>query len=155
MALIYFKRFPLISFCVLWWFVCLIPSNSIIPRLDIVSDRQIYMPSIAALLLLATALVKLVNRTKIVKLFWILPVLILGYCLLATWLRNWDYENEITLWQASVRQAPNNTRAWNNLGYAYKLNKQNDKAKLAFENALKIDANNYKAFINLQQLKQH
>ena len=82
-------------------------------------------------------------------------MLILGYSLLSTWLRNWDYENEITLWQASVRQAPNNTRAWNNLGYAYKLNKQNDKAKLAFENALKIDANNYKAFINLQQLKQH
>ena len=155
MALIYFKRFPLISFCVLWWFVCLIPSNSIIPRLDIVSDRQIYMPSIAALLLLATAMVTLANRVKKYKLFWILPMLILGYSLLSTWLRNWDYENEITLWQASVRQAPNNTRAWNNLGYAYKLNKQNDKAKLAFENALKIDANNYKAFINLQQLKQH
>ena len=155
MALMYFKRFPLISFCVLWWFVCLIPSNSVIPRLDIVSDRQIYMASIAALLLLATALVTLANRAKLVNLFWILPVLILGYCLLATWLRNWDYENEITLWQASVRQAPNNTRAWNNLGYAYKLNKQNNKAKLAFENALKIDANNYKAFINLQQLKQH
>ena len=154
MALIYFKRFPLISFCVLWWFVCLIPSNSIIPRLDIVNDRQIYMASFAALLLLATALVKIASQTKKYKLFWILPMLILGYSLLSTWLRNWDYENEITLWQASVRQAPNNTRAWNNLGYAYKLNKQNDKAKLAFENALKIDANNYKAFINLQLLKQ-
>ena len=140
MALMYFKRFPLVCFCILWWFVCLIPSNSIIPRLDIVNDRQIYMASFAALLLLATALVSLANRAKKYKLFWILPVLILGYSLLSTWLRNWDYENEITLWQDSVRQAPNNTRAWNNLGYAYKLNNQNDKAKLAFENALKIDA---------------
>jgi Flp pilus assembly protein TadD len=82
-------------------------------------------------------------------------VLILGYSLLATWLRNWDYENEITLWQASVRQAPNNARAWNNLGYAYKLDKQNEKAINAFENALKLDDSNYKAYYNLQQLKQH
>jgi tetratricopeptide (TPR) repeat protein len=155
MALIYFKRFPLVCFCVLWWFVCLIPSNSIIPRIDLISDRQIYLASIGALLLLATALVTLANRAKIYRLFWLLPVLILGYSLLATWLRNWDYENEITLWQASVRQAPNNARAWNNLGYAYKLDKQNEKAINAFENALKLDDSNYKAYYNLQQLKQH
>jgi tetratricopeptide (TPR) repeat protein len=77
----------------------------------------------------------------------------LSYSLLATWQRNWDYENEITLWQASVRQAPNHPRAWNNLGYAYKLDKQNEKAITAFENALKLDSSNYKAFYNLQQLK--
>jgi protein O-mannosyl-transferase len=71
-----------------------------------------------------------------------------------THLRNWDYETEITLWRASIDQAPQNARAWNNLGYAYMLDKQNEKAMNAFENALKLDDTNYKAYYNLQQLKQ-
>jgi tetratricopeptide (TPR) repeat protein len=153
-ALYYFKRFPLICFCILWWFICLIPSNSIVPRLDIVNDRQIYMASIGALLLFAVAIVTLINQLKIQRFFWIIAVFILAFCLLNTWLRNWDYENEITLWLASTSQAPQNARAWNNLGYAYKLDKQNEKAMNAFEHALKLDDTNYKAYYNLQELKQ-
>jgi protein O-mannosyl-transferase len=151
-ALMYFKRFPLICFCVLWWFACLLPSNSIVPRVDIVNDRQIYMASIGVLLLFSAAIVTLINQLKIQRFFWLIAVLIFAYCLANNWVRNWDYENEVTLWQASINQAPNNARAWNNLGYAYKLDKQNEKAKHAFENALKLDEHNDKAFYNLQQL---
>jgi protein O-mannosyl-transferase len=154
MALYYFKRFPLICFCVLWWFICLIPSNSIVPRLDIVNDRQIYMASIGTLLLFAAGIVKVTRNIKTAQFITVIAALLLVGSLVATWLRNWDYENEVTLWQASIRQAPNNARAWNNLGYAYKLNKQNDAAISAFENALKLDDTNYKAYYNLQELKQ-
>ncbi len=152
MALYYFKRFPLICFCMLWWFVCLLPSNSIIPRPDIVNDRQIYMASIGALLLLATAIVKLTHYLNMQRFFLVIVSVILMGNVVATRMRNWDYETEVTLWQSSVNKAPTNARAWNNLGYAYKLSKHNQKAKQAFENALKFDANNEKAFYNLQEL---
>lgn len=152
-ALFYVKRFPLICFVILWWFICLIPSNSIIPRLDLINDRQIYMASLGALLLIATGIILVASKLEKVKLFWLLPIALLSYSLIATHLRNWDYESEISLWQASIRQAPDNSRAWNNLGYAYLLAHQNVQAKLAFEKALQLDESNYKAFYNLQQLK--
>jgi protein O-mannosyl-transferase len=153
-ALYYFKRFPLVCFCTLWWFVCLIPSNSIVPRLDIVNDRQIYMASIGPLLLFAAGIVKVIRNIKTALFIYVVAALLLVGSLVATWLRNWDYETEITLWRASIDQAPQNARAWNNLGYAYMLDKQNEKAMNAFENALKLDDTNDKAYYNLQQLKQ-
>ena len=73
----------------------------------------------------------------------------LGAC---TWLRNWDYESEITLWQANIKQQPSNASAWNNLGYAYLQDKQTEKAMLAFKNALELDPTQHKAYYNLQQL---
>ena len=111
------------------------------------------MASLGALLLIATGIILVASKLEKVKLFWLLPIALLSYSLIATHLRNWDYESEISLWQASIRQAPDNSRAWNNLGYAYLLAHQNVQAKLAFEKALQLDESNYKAFYNLQQLK--
>ena len=152
MALMYFRRFPLICFCILWWFVCLIPSNSIVPRLDIVNDRQIYMASIAPILLVSVHVIYLSDKLKKLKLM--LPAALTLLALGASWMRNWDYESEVTLWQSSLRQQANNARAWNNLGYAYLQTNKKREAKNAFENALKLDDTNYKAYYNLQELKQ-
>ena len=79
-------------------------------------------------------------------------ILALGAC---TWLRNWDYESEISLWQANIKQQPSNARAWNNLGYAYMQDKQDEKAIHAFENALELDPTQHKAFYNLQQFRKN
>jgi tetratricopeptide (TPR) repeat protein len=152
-AMYYIKRFPLICFCVLWWFFCLIPSNSIIPRLDLVNDRQIYMASIGTLLLIATGTILVANKLTKYKLDWLLLITLLNYTLFTCYSRNWDYESEINLWQASIYQGSNNSRVWNNLGYAYLLAHQNEQAKAAFLHALQLDESNYKAFYNFQQLK--
>ena len=160
LSLLYFRRFPLVSFCVLWWFICLIPSNSFIPRLDIVNDRQIYFASVGALLLAAAGIMRIATylsaKNRVLKMMaytltasWILA---LGAC---TWLRNWDYESEISLWQANIKQQPSNARAWNNLGYAYMQDKQDEKAIHAFENALELDPTQHKAFYNLQQFRKN
>ena len=148
------KTKPLISLCITWWLVWLLPTNSILSRLDLINDRQIYMASFGAILLVSIMVFAAAKRLQKIGLFWLIPVALTSYCLVMTHLRNWDYETEITLWHASVDQAPQNARAWNNLGYAYMLDKQNEKAMNAFENALKLDDTNYKAYYNLQQLKQ-
>ncbi len=152
MALFYFMRFPLICFCVLWWFICLIPSNSFVPRLDIVNDRQIYMASIAPILFVSVHVIYLSDKLKKLKL--VPPAALILLALGAAWMRNWDYESEVTLWQSSLRQQANNARAWNNLGYAYLQANKKQEAKNAFEYALKLDDTNYKAYYNLEELKK-
>ena len=156
-CLLRFKQWPLLSFCILWWFICLTPSNSFIPRLDIVNDRQIYLASIGALMLAAVGILQLATylSVKSIALRMVVYALTASWILAmgaATWLRNWDYESEVSLWQANIKQQPNNARAWNNLGYAFMQAKQDENAIHAFENALELDQTNVKAFYNLQQL---
>lgn len=43
-----FRRRSFAGFCVLWFFLHLTPTNSLLPRLDIVNDRQLYLASIGA-----------------------------------------------------------------------------------------------------------
>jgi hypothetical protein len=144
------KSYSLFSFCVFWWFVCLIPSNSVIPRLDLINDRQIYLASFAPILLASACVIFFSERLKKLKLMP--PAGLILLVLWAAWLRNWDYESEVSLWQSSLRQEANNSRAWNNLGYAYLQANKKQEAKNAFENALKLDENNHKAFYNLKEL---
>jgi len=145
------KSHSLFSFCMFWWFICLVPSNSIIPRLDLINDRQIYLASFAPILFASVHVVNLAESVQKIK--FMLPAALILLALSAAWFRNLDYETEVTLWQSSLQQQANNSRAWNNLGYAYLQANKKHEAKNAFENALKLDRNNYKAFYNLKEIK--
>ncbi len=70
----------------------------------------------------------------------------------ATIARNRDYATEIALWEATVRTAPSKARAWNNLGYAYEQAGRRADARSAYERALSLDPDQYKARSNLHLL---
>jgi Flp pilus assembly protein TadD len=53
--------------------------------------------------------------------------------------RQLDYRDEITLWEASVRENPGNARARNNLGYAYHLAGRKQEARREIEAAVRLD----------------
>jgi protein O-mannosyl-transferase len=152
LAFTFKHQYSLFSFCVFWWFICLIPTNSLIPRLDLINDRQIYLASMAPIMFASVCLI--IFSEKLKKLKWIPPATLILLVFSATWLRNWDYESEVTLWQSSLRLQANNSRAWNNLGYAYLQTNNKQEAKNAFENALKLDENNYKALFNLRGMSK-
>ncbi|HOY71166.1 MAG TPA: tetratricopeptide repeat protein [Methylotenera sp.] len=142
------KNWPLFSFAVGWWLICLLPTNSIINRPDLINDRQIYMASISVLLLLSVGLVHLQHflPKMLGMLLLCVPIIYFG---MGTVERSADYQSEISLWQASLIQNHFNARAWNNLGYAYQLAGEAKKAKDCYENALMIDPNHSKALRNL------
>jgi len=139
------RRRPWIAFGVLWFFVQLAPTNSIVPRLDVANDRQLYLAcwglffalcvQIASLELPRRALVPIAVAT--LTLFAIVNVT-----------RQRDYASEIALWESSVTEAPWNARARNNLGYAYYLAGRKKEARLEFETALFLDRSYAKARLN-------
>jgi Flp pilus assembly protein TadD len=63
--------------------------------------------------------------------------------------RQLDYRDEVTLWEATVRSAPWNARAHNNLGYAYYLAERKPDARREFQTALFLDPSFKKAKLNL------
>lgn len=138
------RRRPWIAFGVLWFFLQLAPTNSIVPRLDVANDRQLYLAAWGLLLALCIQLRHLPNFAfaGIAMLF--------GAASIA---RQLDYRSEIALWESSVALAPWNARAHNNLGYAYQVAGRTGEARREYQAALLFDPRHAKARLNLHFLK--
>jgi tetratricopeptide (TPR) repeat protein len=144
------RRLPAVSFGILWFFLWLAPTNSFIPRLDVVNDRQLYLAILGPAWIVVWLLWKRLPTLRGPRLaLAIILVLSLG---VATYHRNQAYANEIVFWEDVTRKAPHNGRAFNNLGYAYALAARRDDAEIAFRHALTLDPGDVRAAVNLRLL---
>jgi hypothetical protein len=135
---------PWIGFGILWFFLQLVPTNSIVPRLDVANDRQVYLACWGLFLGVAIQISEM-GVPRPAFLAACLGVLFSGFSVA----RQLDYRSEISLWEASVRVAPWNARARNNLGYAYYEAGRKDEARREMRTALLLDPGNAKARANL------
>jgi protein O-mannosyl-transferase len=138
------RRRPWVAFGVLWFFLQLTPTNSIVPRLDVANDRQLYLASWGLFLALC------------IQLRHLPTVAFAGIAVLfaaASIVRQLDYRSEIALWESDAALAPWNARAHNNLGYAYQLAGRRDDARREYQAALLFDPRHAKARLNLHFLQ--
>ncbi len=148
-SLLLARRRPVPAFGVLWFFLWLAPTNSLVPRLDVANDRQLYLSLVGPAWLLAWGLARAARRRKVAVLLLAGIVVLLGA---ATIRRNAVYATEIVFWEDIVRKTPGNERAVNNLGYAYALAGRRDDAEAAFRVALSLDPSDARAAVNLKLL---
>jgi tetratricopeptide (TPR) repeat protein len=139
---------PWYALALLWFFLHLAPTNSLLARVDAVNDRQLYLASIGPLALAGLA-IALMPRWRAAAL--VVAAAALGA---ATFARNSDYHSEVALWSDTTRKSPGSARAWNNLGYAYQLEGRRDEARAAYERALALDPVDVKARTNLRLLQE-
>jgi tetratricopeptide (TPR) repeat protein len=137
---------PWLGFGILWFFLQLVPTNSIVPRLDVANDRQLYLACWGLFIALATQCSWLPRPA-----FAAVLVLFAGFSVA----RQLDYRDEISLWEASVRLAPWNARARNNLGYAYYEAGRKPEAWREMQTALFLDPQHAKARANVVLLNWH
>ncbi len=137
---------PWYALALLWFFLHLAPTNSLLPRLDAVNDRQLYLASIGPLALAGLAL-SLMPRGRVALAAALALVLAVG-----TVLRNRDYRSEVALWTETARLSPGKARAFNNLGFALQQAGRPEEARTAYERALALDPEHVPARINLQLL---
>jgi hypothetical protein len=133
------KKKPWLGFGIIWFFLHLLPTNSIIPRLDIANERQLYLSGVGLYLLAGHGATLLYDRMPQGKSFvrWGLALVFL-VLIAATIQRNHTYRNEIALWQDTVRKSPHKARAYNNLGYAFFLAGRYGEGREAYTVALRI-----------------
>ena len=150
------RRKPALAFGILWFFLWLAPTNSLLARLDVANDRQLYLAIIGPGWLLGLALLQLQSWTRTV-----LPSAVLGVVGIAgiamatgTLVRNGVYETEVTFWQDVLATAPQNARAANNLGLAHALACEPLAAASAFERASALSPQDPLPQVNLQLLRQ-
>ncbi|HYT48441.1 MAG TPA: glycosyltransferase family 39 protein [Burkholderiales bacterium] len=140
---------PWIAFGVLWFFLQLAPTNSVVPRLDVANERQLYLACWGLFLALSVQFSKInLSTRKIVASAGVVLTVFLATSIF----RQLEYRSEIALWESSVALAPWNARAHNNLGYAYQLAGRGQDARREYETALVFEPRHAKARLNLMFL---
>jgi hypothetical protein len=136
-ALILGRRMRWATFCAAWGVLCFLPTNSLLPRLDVANDRQWYLPGIALCWTLGVLAAELLARAPRPA----LALIAAGLAALAvtTALRNADYRSELALWQQTLAQSPHKPRVLNNYGVALRLAGHETQAQAAFLRALAYD----------------
>lgn len=143
------RRRPEWGFGILWFFLWLAPTNSLVARLDVANDRQLYLALVGPAWLLAWVLRGLRPRPRA----WIAGGLIVALAI-GTHVRNRVYADEVVFWEDVARKSPWNGRAFTNLGWAYFLEGRVEDAEQAYRRALALDPGDYKAAINLRMLSE-
>lgn len=144
-AVITARRVPLVSFGIGWYILHLIPV-SVIPRADLLSERNLYLPSIGFLLAFVSLISLMVDRMS-VGLAWrrlspipgaVVLVIVVGLGFM-TVQRNALYRDPVLLWSDTVRKSPNKARPHNNLGSAYGMRDDWDRAIQEYRTAAQLD----------------
>lgn len=143
------RRRPELGFGTLWFFLQLAPTNSLVPRLDPANDRQLYLACWGPFLALAVAASRALPPPRARAAAGI----VLAAFAVASVARQLDYRSEVRLWEASVREAPGNARARNNLGLAYQEAGRREDALEQYREALRLRPDYTKAGVNKRLLE--
>ena len=141
-----------IAFGILWFLLHLLPTNSIVPRLDVANDRQLYLAGIGAYVIAGMAMQALLARLgRGLPVYCAIAAMVLVFGG-ATVLRNQVYGSQSALWEDAAAKSPAKPRVHNNLGWAYQQEGRLAEARRAYERALELDADYWRARINLELL---
>ena len=119
LAIVKSKKWPLLSFCILFFFLNQIIESSLIP-LELVFEHRNYIPSMLAFVPVSLLIAKGISFFHQKK---IMQAIIIGSVVLvlisfghSTYMRNFVWQTEETLWLDAVEKNPNVSRGYHNLG---------------------------------------
>ena len=161
-AMILARPLPVVSFGLAWFFIQMLPT-SVIPRNDILSERNLYLPAIGFLLAIVALgsyliewLQTIFRRPVLVRIgASVLATALFAVLCLFTYQRNLLYQDRLLLWSDAVWKSPNKARPHNNLGYAYVLHEDWDHAIDEFRTAARLDPDFLLAQQNLRDAYLH
>lgn len=134
------KRKPVISFCILFFFLNHIIESTIFP-LEIMFEHRNYVPSMLFFLPFTFGFIALnkkyqAKRVMVYSLAFFVSLVMIGFGH-AAHLRNLDWKTPGTLWSDALKKSPELKRAHHNLGRYHHDNQQLEKAFHLYQVALK------------------
>lgn len=148
-ALSAWRKHPWLTFGMLWPVFALLPTHSVIAKVDAVSETSLYLawagPSIALAVGCREWFASGRRRVAV-------GLVTIVLSLTCAW-RTVVWGDPVRLWREAVATAPMSARTWNNLGQAYMAKAHPKEAKRAFQMALKLEPGNVRALRNLDLLE--
>lgn len=110
------RKYPLMSFGILWYLICLIPK--FYASLHVVAaEHHFYLPGFGVYLILAGFSKNLYLRFK--REFIIIAIGIISVFSVVVWFRNYEYKNGFIFWSRAIETDPSSAIAHFNLGAIY------------------------------------
>jgi len=141
-ALFLSKKESLLCFCIIFFFLNHIVESSILP-LELIFEHRNYLPSMFFFVPIGILVMKILNyfsykksMQTIIAIFTIFIIVGQGH---ATYMRNYVWKTEESLWKDAVAKAPNLSRTHMNLGKSYSDQGFVGKAIRQFELAIQIN----------------
>ena len=115
-----------------------LPVSNIIPLVNTVADRYMYMPMIAISILFGLVIFKIMGTiNKII--IYVFIISLFALFTIISYQRGEDFRNSYTLYSDAIIKNPNNIRTVYNMGVAYFSNGEYDKAISEFVKISKIN----------------
>ena len=156
------RRLPLVSFGLAWYWLQFSPMM-LIPRNDLLSERNLYLASFGIVLVCVVLLSHFVHTVTeaFTRPAWlrtaasvVAVAVVLAFCL-ATVQRNTLYRNPLLLWSDAVNKASQKARPHNNLGHIYAERGDWEEAIVHFRMAAQLDPEYRIAQDNLRDAYLH
>ncbi len=126
-----FKKIsPLFSFSIFWFILTISITNSFLPRADLLSERNLYLPSIGPALLISFAFYSLLLKQRWLPFRQGLALILLMVICQSSLIikRNATYRSNIDLWEDTLKKSPSDLKTLHNLSHFYLEKKDNEKA---------------------------
>lgn len=157
----YFSRKrPLISFCILFFFLNHIVESSFLP-LELIYEHRNYIPSMFFFVLIAIFMLCVIDCFSYKKTIQFTMVAVFTFLLAAqghtVFVRNTIFKHPLLLWSDNVEKTPTLSRPFNNLGATYWDRGFYDEAYESYSRALSLNrqTNLLNLGVNLHNLGMH
>ncbi len=152
-----FARTQIWFFCLCWFFLVLAPSSSFVTLLDMAAEHRVYLAAYGIFLCIGLGLVHATRRVvkdagKRRTLFLTCTAILLVICGGLTVQRNTVWSDELVLWHDALEKSPNKVRALVNLGRAYTLRNETDRAIEYYERSLQQNGHYFQTYYNVAVL---
>jgi protein O-mannosyl-transferase len=155
------NRASVITFCILWFFITILPRASIFISTELVNDYKCYLSSFGVLFFIAILFVYLVKFLadyfeKFYQIKNIKPysqIILIVSCIsslgFATRNRNFVWSSELLFWEDVVKKTPTKARNFNNYGVALTEAGKIPEAMEVYKKACELDPTYAEPVINL------
>jgi len=141
-----------VTFFVLWFFILLLPVSNIVPINSLIAEHWVYTAEIGCFAVFFLYVEKIMDRLpgKAAKALLLAPLLCAALVYMGiTIVRNNDWKDEITFFNASLKYNQGNAKLHLNLGNTYYEKGMFDKALQEYQTTIKLQNNYHEAFGNI------
>lgn len=143
-ALMVFKKYPLFSFFVIWFFGNLV-LESFNLGLVLIFEHRLYLPSMGFFALAGVGLERFYRDIKRTELKWVFAIamfLTVSLFSVNTYIRNKVWSDEYSLWFDVITKNPNSVNGYINLGNAFSKDDDYDESLRLYLKAKTLDPRN-------------
>jgi protein O-mannosyl-transferase len=151
-----------VTFGILWFFLALAPTSSVMPFAEVLNDHRTYFPYIGLIIAAVSGISYLLNKYSANSKIYIIRYSITAFLILTLGLHAYGthkrcevWGSALTLWKDAAEKSPLNGRAIMNYGLALLSKGDYKGAEVQFTEALRLSPTYSYANINMAIVKEH